>query len=633
MRIPALSIALAVVCATPANAVCPGNTPPTKWEFVGMPAPATPAEKADVYTRASLQVTCDDGSTTEYPLRYHQIFATSDRVGDAVVGGLFDAAGAALSDRSGQLASDAPDGTSLMRIAGLSVPGAGGNPLAMVTNFEYRSLPPDDGVSTGSFWSKLPAAVGLTLLDQDKASGLLTAKSYGTVDFAAVNGGWIHCGANLSAWNTHLGSEEYEPDAKVRGGGAPAEDSDDKTDIASFSRYYFGNPDTANPYRYGLLPEVAVAADGSAGVVKHYATGRYAREMQIMAADQRTAIGGDDGKNTGLFMFVADRPRDLSAGTLYAAKVAPADRAAGGRFDLQWIRLGHATDAQIESMVDRGIRFSDIFDVANADPADPSYTKIVTYNGTEWLRLKPSGKFDTVKAAAFLETRRYAALLGATTEFSKLEYVAYNEADNRFYLTVSRVEAGMADDAGALRVGRNDGGMVLEMTTAGGQTDSSGTAIDSDVVGSSLVPIPELTGGWLGTDNEDAEGNACRQDRICGPDNLVYVDAIRTLFIGEDTGRRNNNYLWAFNIDTRKLSRVLSVPMAAEVTGLSVAPDYNGHAYIMANFQHPGDDDIEGYKGTDKETILREIDQKWGSRKRAAIGYIGTVGGALPALR
>ncbi|MCA0291319.1 MAG: hypothetical protein KDB28_11355 [Tetrasphaera sp.] len=40
-----------------------------------------------------------------------------------------------------------------------------------------------------------------------------------------------------------------------------------------------------------------------------------------------------------------------------------------------------------------------------------------TYMGTEYLKLKP----DMAKAAAFLETRRYAAYLGATTEFNKFE--------------------------------------------------------------------------------------------------------------------------------------------------------------------------------------------------------------------
>ena len=632
MQLPVLSLALATVCATPVLAACPHGAAPARVEFTGMPAPATAEEKADIYTSATLRMICPDGSAVERPLRYHPIFATGDRVGEAVVGGLFNGAGAALTDRDGQLAADSPDGTSLIKVEGLTVPGAIGHPLALVTQFEYRELPPNDGTSTGSFWSKLPATVGLTLLDQDRETGLLTAKAYRAIDFSGVHGGWIHCGATLSSWNTQVGAEEYEPDAKVRGGGAKAADSDDKTDIASFSRAYFGDPAAANPYHYGLLPEVTVAADGTAGVVKHHAAGRYAREMQIMAADDRTAIGGDDGKNTGLFMFVADRAQDLTAGTLYAAKVTKAAVAAGERFDLQWVRLGHATDAQIRAIVDRGVRFSDIFDVATEDPSDPSFIKVLTYTGTEWLRLKSSPDFDTAQAAAFLETRRYAALLGATTEFSKMEYIAYNRADKRFYITISRIEAGMADAAGAIQLARNDGGMVLEMATAAGQKDTGGTPIDSAFVGVGLAPIPELTGGWLGKDKEDAEGNACSQDRICGPDNLVYADAIRTLFIGEDTGRRNNNYLWAFNIDTRTLSRVLSAPMAAEVTGLAVAPDYNGYAYLMANFQHPGDD-TKAYKGADKAEILDKIDAKWGHRKQAAIGYIGTELGALPALQ
>ncbi|MCG6897416.1 MAG: DUF839 domain-containing protein [Thiocapsa sp.] len=629
MRIRPLSLVVASLLAAPALSDCPAGGASTliSVEFIGMAAPATSDEKADAYSRAVMRATCSDGTTTDYPLRYHQIFATSDRVGPNMVGGLFNSAGGALTDNDGQMASDAPDGTSLMRIDGLSVPGAAGNSLAMVTQFEYRELPPNDGSSTGPFWSKLPAAMGLTLLDQDQRSGLLTAKSYRSIDLSGVNGGWIHCGSTLSGWNTHVGSEEYEPDAKVHGGGARASDSDDRTDIASFSRYYFGDAGMANPYHYGLVPEVTVGADGKARVVKHSAPGRYAREMQIAAADGRTAIGGDDGKNTGLFMFVADTAADLTAGTLYAAKATQTSADDGGGFELQWIRLGHASDAEIKGLVDGGIKFSDIFDASNTDPGDSSYRRVVTYTGTEWLRLKPGME----KAAAFLETRRYAALMGATTEFSKMEYVAYNKANRKFYIAISRVEAGMTDERGDIRVPRNDAGIVFEMTTEPARKDTSGTLIYSDFVGTHLTSIPELVGGWLGMDSRDAEGNSCSQDRICGPDNLVYVDSIRTLFIGEDTSRRNNNYVWAYNIDTGRLSRILSLPMAAEASGLMVAGDYHGRAYIMSNFQHPGEEDLKGYSGADKAEVLARINSKWGAKRRAAIGYLGTADGALPA--
>lgn len=597
-------------------------------EFIGMDAPASAAEKADIYTKAKIKYTYRNGRTRTYDLTYHQLMATTEMINGNVVGGLYDVKNAPLMDLDGQMASDAADGTSLIDIPGMkSATPSTKHPLAMVTQFEYKELPPNDGVSTGSFWSKLPALMGLAMLDQDKKTGALDVVDYKPVSFSDVHGGWIHCGSTLSDWNTHVGSEEYEPDAKTREGLPKASGSDDGTDIASFSKYYFGDAATANPYHYGLVPEVTVDRKGSASVVKHYAPGRFAREMQEMASDNRTAIGGDDGKNTGLFMFVADRKNDLSSGSLYAAKVTQTGADHGGSYTLQWIRLGHASDEEIKAMVDGGIKFSHIFDVSNTDPGDPTFTKVVTYMGTEWLRLKPGME----KAAAFLETRRYAALLGATTEFSKMEYIAFNDKDKKFYLTISRVEAGMADTVGDIRVARNDGGIILEMSTASGKKDTSGNPIDSRFVGTTLTSIPELVGGWNGG-VKDAEGNQCSQDKLCGPDNLRYVDSIRTLFIGEDTSRRNNNYVWAFNVDTRKLSRILSVPMGAEATGLTVAPDYNGFAYIMSNFQHPGEGNISNYLGTDKAEVLSAIDSKWNNKKKAAIGYIGTEHGALPAL-
>lgn len=596
-------------------------------EFIGMDAPATAEEKADIYTKAKVKYTYRFGWTKTYDLKYHQLMATTDVIKGRVVGGLFGSNDSALTDRDGQMASDAPDGTSLIDIPGLRSSNPWRfNALALVTQFEYKELPPNDGASSGGFWSKLPATMGLARVDQNRFSGALEVADYEHISFSNVYGGWIHCGSTMSNWNTHIGSEEYEPDAKTREGLPKASGSDDATDINSFSKYYFGDEAAANPYRYGLVPEVKVDRHGVASVVKHYAPGRFAREMQEMASDDRTAIGGDDGKNTGLFMFVADKRQDLSAGTIYAAKITQTSADNGGSFDIKWIKLGHASDEEIKKRVDDGIKFSDIFDVSNSDPGDPSYTKVTTYTGTEWLRLKPGME----KAAAFLETRRYAALLGATTEFSKMEYIAFNKKDRKFYLTISRVEAGMADTSGDIQVARNDGGIILEMATAPGQADSNNEEIDSQFVGTNLVSIPELVGGWNGG-AKDAEGNQCSQDKLCGPDNLRYADAIRTLFIGEDTSRRNNNYVWAFNIDTRKLSRILSVPMAAEATGLTVVPGYGGHAYIMSNFQHPGEGNIAGYTGADKQQVLDAIIAKWGNKKKAAIGYIGTDRGALNA--
>lgn len=635
----AVSAALTLSCASPAVPAAPALQ---SVEFIGMPAPSTVDEKAAMYTQAQVVLTYRNGKTRTLPLAYHELMGTTDTVSGKVVGGLYDHLDSPLADSAGPLASDAPDGNSLMVVPGLktAAPKAN-NALALVTQYEYKELPPAG--QTGSWWSKLPAAMSLARLDQDKKTGALKVATYDNIGFASVEGLWIPCAASLSPWNTHLGSEEYEPDAKVRGGGAKAGDSDDTTDIDSFSQYFFGDKAKANPYRYGLLPEVRVKRNGGYDATKHYALGRFARELAEVMPDKRTVYMGDDGVATGLFMFVAKRPGDLSEGTLYAAKWQQTSDQHGGAADLGWVKLGSASDEEIRALVEGGIRFGDIFDASNTDPNDSSYKKVRTYTGTEWLRLKPGME----KAAAFLETRRYAAYLGATTEFTKMEGVSHDPKKTQSYngkafVVISRIETTMLADAKAprddIKLPENMGGAIYEMELVGGVADSAGAPIKSQYAAKHMRSIPELLGGWLGRDAagkeiKDAEGNRCAQDQVCGGDNLKFSPAARTLFVGEDTGRRNNNYVWAFNLETRKLSRILSTPMGAEATGLQVVENAKGYSYLMSNFQHPGESNIGSYTGADKPQVLDALNRNWNNRQRAAIGYIGTADGALPALK
>jgi secreted PhoX family phosphatase len=594
-------------------------------EFIGMDAPITAEQKADVYTTAKLKATYRNGKSDTFNLKYHQLMATTDVINGKTVGGLVDHNDDPITDAQGQITSDAPDGNSLMVIPGMRPASSwrNNNALALVTNYEYRGLPPAG--ESGDFWSKLPATMSLARIDQDKRSGALEVTGYDNISFADVNGLWIPCAASLSPWNTHLGSEEYEPDAKTREGIAAAAGTQDGTDINSFSSYFFGVATTANAYHYGLVPEITVKRDGNTAVEMHYALGRFARELADVQPDGRTVYMGDDGAYTGLFMFVADKKGDLSEGTLYAGKWMQTSAVGtdGGAADLVWTKLGHASDKQIKHMVDGGIKFSDIFDVSNTDPVDATYTKVQTYMGTEWLRLKPGME----KAAAFLETRRYAAMLGATTEFNKMEGVTHNAEDKKAYIVISRVENGMSDTSGDIKLAKNKGGAVYELALAGKVADSDGKLIKSAYVATSMVSIPELLGSY---DGSATDGNYCPQDKVCDGDNLKYSEAMRTLFIGEDTGYRNNNYVWAFNVDSRTLSRILSVPMGAEATGLQAVDNYNGFAYIMSNFQHPGEN---GSKDPDWAAVSDLLNANWGNKLKTAIGYIGTEEGALPAFK
>jgi hypothetical protein len=89
------------------------------------------------------------------------------------------------------------------------------------------------------------------------------------------------------------------------------------------------------------------------------------------------------------------------------------------------------------------------------------------------------------------ETRRYAAFLGATTEFSKMEYIAFNGHDRRkFYVVISRVEKGMTDGAGRSPGDPQRRRHDSEMSAARGRRDTDGNPINSHFVGTTLRLSP-----------------------------------------------------------------------------------------------------------------------------------------------
>lgn len=588
-------------------------------EFVGMAAPTANADRAAVFTTASVKITYADGSSKMQPLAYTTLYKTGDTLkkndsANVIAGGYFDKNGVPLMDNSGtaptQYFSDGPDGQSLLTLANPTVPGVKGNTVFLVTQFEYLSA---NNASAGQrpataatdMYGKLPSPIAVATLDQDKTSGALSVVRYFPVDVAPVHGLWITCAGSLSPWNTHLSSEEYEPDAA---------NVATNTMFQAFSTNLFGSATAANPYHYGHVPEVTVNPDGTANIKKHYCLGRIARELVEVCPDNRTVFMGDDGTDTGLFMFIADTAKDLSSGTLYAAKWAQTSAAAGGAGTLTWIKLGSATSAEVKALADTKV-CADIMTVTRTDmSADSSYTKI-SYNGvTEWVKLVPGME----KAAAFLETHRYASLRGASLEFTKMEGVTLNRKDKLAYLAMSRLEKGMVDTLGDVRVGAIKAGATYELKLAAAQNDTAGGAIASEWVPTQMAAIAAL----VGEDQSpaDAVGNTANVDKISNADNLKFSEKLRTLFIGEDSGQHVNNFLWAYNVDTKKLSRILSMPAGAEATGLQVAENVNGFTYLMSNFQHPGD--WTGIHAGVKAALDPLINANWNNKKSAAVGYL-----------
>ncbi|MEH7885016.1 alkaline phosphatase PhoX [Bacillus sp. JJ1609] len=612
----ALALALTIPALTPAAAAEKGQAKINSVKFNGMQAPSTIEQMVQTYTQASVDVKYSDGTTKKFPLSYKRLFKSEDKVatnkGEMIAAGTpIDVNGDPIMDNSvpGKpvpFVSDAPDSNSLL------------NPINgqqyMVTHYEYQTV----DAAGQSAYGVVPASMSLTKLNQDEESGELTPEKVTKIDFSKVNGLWIPCNGSLSPWNTHLGSEEYEPDARSFENDP---ESSARVSVESFAQLYFGDKTKANPYFYGFIPEIQVNKNGKTKVEKHYSTGRFSHELMKVMPDQRTAFFGDDGSYTTMFMYVADKKADLSKGTLYAAKFNQTGTENGGSGNLEWIKLGHASDKEVKKIIDSGIKFSDIFETSDTPKDGFKAVKQYSHGKTEYLKLKPGME----KAAAFLESRRYAAMLGATSEFNKMEGLTLNEKDNKVYVAIADQSSGMEKDtagkdpADHIQLPKIKSGVTYQLNLASGQMDRDGNKINSKYAASSMEGL--LVGEDMA--KADAYGNTANVDKVANPDNLSYSAAMRTLFIGEDSSKHTNNFVWAYNLDTKQLSRVLSAPAGAESTGLFAADNRNGFSYIMSNFQHPGDElDTKSITAVDKEELKAAMEKEIGINKTGGIGYI-----------
>jgi secreted PhoX family phosphatase len=517
----------------------------------------------------------------EHPLQYHTLVRSGEVVGTGIFGLLVDQSGDPLTSQDGspKISRDA-DFTSLHVV---------GSELFAVTHLESS-----------------PGGMYLTRLTQDAGTGELVAVDTQSIDFSAEHGLWTPCAGSVSPWGTHLGGEEYPPEARVW------EEAASVGQLGVSERdmlFYFGldawtdaNSDGApdlplaaadavyNPYWYGYPNEVTLTASG-ATPVKHYSMGRVSVELAKVMSDQRTVYITDDGTNVGLYMYVADTAADLSAGTLYAMKWYQTSAEGAGAADLGWISLGHATDAQIEAYLDADLRFSDLFEVAEPEETCPEgFVGVNTGDqGRECLKLVSGMEV----AASRLETRRYAAYLGATTELRKEEGIAHDPLTNTLFIAMSAVERGMEDLAKGevpddqydalgpndIRLPYNKCGAVYALDLA------SNSIVGSEYVAENMYAYVE---GVPYEGDSPFPGNSCSISGIANPDNLTFIDGYATLIIGEDaTVEHQNDVIWAHDLLTGRLDRIFSTPYGAETTSPYWYPDLGGFGYLTAVVQHP----------------------------------------------
>ena len=626
-------------------------------EFTPTPAPATEQQFIEPYTQSSLRLRFAAGEQAQYPLQYRTLFRSGDRIGDHRIGLIVDREGKPLS-RTGPLDNtgitglgpffaNGPDGNSLIRL-----PDAAPGELHLVTHFEFQeeSLSGNPPGKVVGLYGKLPMVMNLAVLQQNSSNGLLTPTSAANISMATVNGLWTPCGSSLTPWNSHLGSEEYEPNAAYYADRA-----------LEPMNLYLGTPGKtpadggARPYDYGFPVEVSINADATTKVTKHYAMGRLSLEVAEVMPDRRTVYMGDDGADVTRMMFVADRAEDFSAGTLFAARWEQTNATLGGSAELTWLRLGHGEAHSIRALIDSGIRFDEIFSVLDPDESGdyhanpshyPDFRPVFVFagsNGRARLQfLKPNA--EQLLAAAFLETRRYAAWRGATTEFVKMEGQTHDAASRRLFTAISTVGPGMLAGHNGKRP--NDHiqltgdpqdlkcGVVYASDLRADVRDAAGQLIDSAWV---AINMRAVVTGRNKPDTQQSYGkfDLCDTDLMANPDNLKYSPALRTLFISEDSSFHLNNFLWAANLESGQIVRIMSAPVGAELTGLQIAEDYNGFGYVMSNIQHPGAR-FELFKshrqmiGFSQYRYPPEVREVLGGRvdKRGIVGYLA----GLPAL-
>ncbi|WP_194286908.1 alkaline phosphatase PhoX [Halomicrobium sp. LC1Hm] len=346
-----------------------------------------------------------------------------------------------------------------------------------------------------------------------------------------------------------------------------------------------------NPYRYGYHVDFREPAAETPEPIKYYVMGRAAWESPDVLPDERTVYGCSDGDSKGIYKFVADEPipsyedpMDVE-GTLYAPKITndAASVADGGErnspaatsLEIEWLALGHASNAEIESWIAEydDVTQEDYLEAhAETDWTDDLATaleeadKAVVEDGNqnyitndeivEWAdqyeQNGPENVDEALRRVPFLETRAAAKEIGASIEFNKAEGVDSQDdagPGDFVYFGISEFNDALADDEGDVQMDRVDGGVVYR-----GQ-------IERDYNVSTLEPV------IVGPDFTDPAADA--DDALRNIDNVYVMDDGRVLCCEDGFGGPARSYpndgLYVYQPDA--ILDASAVAVSPEATG------------------------------------------------------------------
>jgi secreted PhoX family phosphatase len=572
------------------------------WELISYP---TGDDQHKIVTSPSVTV-----AGNKALIKFETLYRSGDTYGSNKAGLIVQQDGTAAKeyDASGgkgtvDLVSNNPDFSSILQVDGK---------IFGVTHFE----------------APRPGVAYVAEYEQDATTGKLTTKRLKPVDFSSQDGCWVPCAGSVTPWQTHIGSEEYPPDAKAFFAETGETSSSGHRDFQrwygqynnSYLTYTQMTSNGYHPYAYGYPWETVVKADFTETTTKLYAHGRQSYEMSYVMPDEKTVYSTDDGTNCIFSKFVSTTAKDIKNGKNWCMKMtqtSAVDSAADDfTADVTWIEMPTPTHDEAKA-ARKTTTFADLFDHedCNDDGTCPTTGfQSINIGSCECLKLK-SGKD---KLATVFEKRRMAAYLGCTTEFRKWEGFTYDHRTKKAYTAISAVERGMlngdARDKGGpnhIKVEANKCGCVMEFD------------IDSSM---SATKARMLTCGRLSTmaDATTKVGrfdDECDTDEIANPDNVAMIPEAKQLMIGEDTSNHIVNLVWIWDFKTSTKKRVAAVPMGSETTSpywYKVGDWY----YMTLVAQHPYG---AGTLGTSRAEYDTHLGNPVATGKAAWIGYVGPI--------
>jgi len=527
------------------------NNPPAlqRIEIIGMNNPSNDVSRTSIYSDAKIKRIFSNGQSEEYPIIYQQLIKSNDVFQSKIMGGIIDTFSQPIYDRSQngivtQFIADRFPAFALQLID---------KQWVLLTGFS-------------SNLQTLPNHLNISTIDQNSGTGSLKIQKT-----SAFEGGYWKMGGGFFSDPHLLMTERDEPDARSW------EISKENHTLNTFLNIYYQdetNISNNSPYRYGLIIDSKIQDNLTLFSSKHYSLGRIGRASIIVMPDKKTVYFGDSQQYGVFLMFIANAESDFSNGMLYAAKWEQLNKT---KANLSWIYLGSTSDGEIKALVNNGMTFSKIFEIKDQPNID--FKTIQTLNGFEYLKLKEYQE----TAAAFLETRRYAAMLGATNEFSPITGFAINTKDKKLYAAMPMVSQGMLDNSldiqNHITMNKSNAGAIFEINLAAQQKDQRRENISSEWVATSVQISQTITGEDLPT--PDKIGNTATLEKPANPSVLAFHERLRTLFIGESGLSHVDRFVWAFQPETQQLTKILYAP--AEVTALQLIDNTNNFNYLLVS--------------------------------------------------